>query len=100
MSLNIQNEPNSAKDARASQTTSCVPSLTLALHRPGTTLRSLVSLRRWHVDWAPPAMDNGWMGRLSFMKVVIGTTLYYVVPLKLLVVTFDKRETGATLTRL
>jgi hypothetical protein len=30
---------------------------------PGTTLHSLVSLRRWQVDWAPPVFDNGWMGK-------------------------------------
>ena len=30
---------------------------------PGTTLRSVVALRRWQVDWAPQAFNNGWMGK-------------------------------------
>jgi len=30
---------------------------------PTTTLRAVVALRKWQVDWAPPAFDNGWMGK-------------------------------------
>jgi predicted secreted protein len=30
---------------------------------PTTTLHAVVALRKWQVDWAPPAFDNGWMGR-------------------------------------
>jgi hypothetical protein len=30
---------------------------------PNTTLRAVVALRKWQVDWAPPAFNNGWMGR-------------------------------------
>ena len=34
---------------------------------PRTTLRSMVSLRKWQVDWAPPAFNNGWMGKTKVM---------------------------------
>ena len=30
---------------------------------PRTTLHAVVALRKWQVDWAPPAFDNGWMGK-------------------------------------
>lgn len=30
---------------------------------PKTTLRAVVALRKWQVDWAPPAFNNGWMGK-------------------------------------
>ena len=32
-----------------------------------TTLRSMVSLRKWQVDWAPSTFDNGWMGKTKAM---------------------------------
>ena len=34
---------------------------------PRTTLRAMVSLRKWQVDWAPPAFNNGWMGKTKVM---------------------------------
>jgi hypothetical protein len=78
---------------------------------PGTTLNSLVSLRRWQVDWAPAAFDNGWMGKSKSLlhegglskdwynpslccassKQAWKTTVYDSV---------EKRETKAMITRL
>jgi hypothetical protein len=34
---------------------------------PRTTLRAVVALRRWQVDWAPPAFNNGWMGKTKML---------------------------------
>ena len=35
----------------------------LHLAAPKTTLHAFVALRKWQVDWAPPAFNNGWMGK-------------------------------------
>ena len=78
---------------------------------PGTTLHSLVSLRRWQVDWAPPVFDNGWMGKSKTLLHESGLSKDWYNPVicctsskqawKTAVYdSVEKRETGATLTRL
>lgn len=34
---------------------------------PRTTLYAVVALRKWQVDWAPPAFNNGWMGKTKML---------------------------------
>jgi hypothetical protein len=78
---------------------------------PGTTLHSLVSLRRWQVDWAPAAFDNGWMGKSKTLLHEGGFSKDWYNPMLCCTATkqawkaavydsVEKRETKATISRL
>jgi hypothetical protein len=44
----------------------------LHVTNPHTTLHSLVSLRRWKVEWTSPIFNNGWMGKTKKMMQQVG----------------------------
>ena len=78
---------------------------------PNTTLHAVVALRKWQVDWAPPAFNNGWMGKTKtllqeggFSKDWIDPNLCATVPKKVwkdaIYDSVEERETSNTMTRL
>jgi hypothetical protein len=78
---------------------------------PDTSLRSVVALRRWQVDWAPRSFDNGWMGRTKALLIQGGLSVYWYNPSlcsdhskrtwkDLVYCSVESRETSATIGRL
>ena len=41
----------------------------LQVTTPYTTLHSLVALRSWQAEWAPPVFNNGWMGKTKTLLI-------------------------------
>jgi hypothetical protein len=83
----------------------------LHVSAPGTTLRALVALRKWQVDWAPPAFDNGWMGKTKMLLQAAGLSKDWTDPhlccgmskeawKKTVYDSVEKRETLNTINRL
>ena len=78
---------------------------------PNTTLHAIVSLRRWQVDWAPSAFNNGWMGRTKTMLDTAGLPENWRDPSlccaktktlwkSLVYESVEERETASMITRL
>jgi hypothetical protein len=77
----------------------------------GTSLRSVVALRRWQVDWAPRVFDNGWMGRTKTLLIQGGLSENWYNPAlcsthskrawkDIVYRSVENRETSATIGRL
>jgi hypothetical protein len=83
----------------------------LLVTAPRTTLHAVVSLRKWQVDWAPPAFDNGWMGKTKNLLEEGGLSEFWSDPglccvlskhqwKKLVYDSVEERETTDTKNRL